>query len=107
MNWEVTDRLTTRAHYRRREARDMWEDTWNWTRESYVCATTWEDDPGCMPQDWAPATPYIPELNDYRAEIGGSTYVIAQLDRSYTDYDEVSFEAEWQGDNWYLQGSYT
>ena len=105
--WEVSDSLNTRIHYRRREARNMWEDTWNWTRESYLCETTWEDDPGCMPQDWAPAEPYIPELNDYRAEIGGSSYVIAELDRAYTDYDEIGIEAEWQGDRWYVLASYT
>jgi hypothetical protein len=105
--WEVNDQLSTRAHYRRREARDMWEDTWNWSRESYSC-TAEPDRFGCMPAGWAPETPYIPELNDYRDQIGsGSSYVIAQLDRAYTDYDEVSFEAEWQGDRWYLQGSYT
>jgi len=106
MNWEVTDRLTTRAHYRRREARDMWEDTYNWALEAYSC-TSEPDRFGCMPAGWAPEEPYIPELNDYRAEVGGSTFVIAQIPRAYTDYDEVSFEAEWQGDNWYLQGSYT
>jgi len=60
-----------------------------------------------MPQDWAPAEPYIPELNDYRAEIGGSSYVIAELDRAYTDYDEIGIEAEWQGDRWYVLASYT
>jgi hypothetical protein len=104
--WEVSDRLNTRAHYRRREARDMWEDTWNWSREVYSC-TNEPDRYGCMPAGWAPETPYIPELDDYRDEIGGSSYVIAALDRAYTDYDEVSIEAEWQGDNWFLMGSYT
>jgi len=61
-----------------------------------------------MPAGWAPEEPYIPDLNDYRDQIGsGSSYVIAQLDRSYTDYYEVSLEAEWQLDNFYLTGSYT
>ncbi|MEJ2401339.1 MAG: TonB-dependent receptor [Xanthomonadales bacterium] len=106
MNWEVTDRLSTRVHYRRREARDMWEDTYNWALEAYSC-TNEPDRFGCMPAGWAPEEPYIPELEDYRAEIGGSSFVIAQIPRAYTDYDEVSFEAEWAGDNWYLQGSYT
>jgi hypothetical protein len=107
MNWEVTDRLSTRMHYRRREARDMWEDTYNWALEAYSC-TSEPDRFGCMPAGWAPEEPYIPELSDYLDEIGsGSTYVIAQIPRAYTDYDEVSFEAEWAGDNWYLQGSYT
>jgi len=104
--WEVSDRLSTRAHYRRREARDMWEDTWNWAREVYAC-TNEPDRFGCMPAGWAPEEPYIPELNDYRDEIGGSSFVIAQVPRAYTDYDEISLEAEYQGDNWYLMASYT
>lgn len=106
MNWVVSDTLTTRTHFRYRGARDFWEDTWNWSRESYACSTN-PGLVGCMPEGWAPETPYIPELNDYRAEVGGSTYVIAQLDRSYTDYYEVSFEAEWQYEKFYLTGSYT
>ena len=104
--WEVNDRLSTRAHYRRREAQDMWEDTWNWSRESYSC-TAEPDRFGCMPAGWAPETPYIPELQDYRDEIGGSSYVIAALDRAYTDYDEISIEAEWQSDRWFMMASYT
>lgn len=106
VNWEVSDTLTTRAHARYRKARDFWEDTWNWTRESYACSTS-PDLVGCMPAGWAPETPYVPELNDYRDEVGGSSYVIAQLDNSKTDYYEVSFEAEWQLDKLYLTGSYT
>ncbi len=106
VNWVVNDTLTTRSHFRYRAARDFWEDTWNWSRESYACSSN-PDLVGCMPVGWAPETPYIPELNDYRAEVGGSSYVIAQLDRSYTDYYEVSFEAEWQYEKFYLTGSYT
>lgn len=104
--WEVNDRLSTRAHYRRREARNMWEDTWNWALEGYSC-TNEPNRFGCMPAGWAPEEPYIPDLNDYRAEIGGSSFVIAQVPRAYTDYDEISLEAEYQGDNWYLMASYT
>lgn len=107
VNWEVSDSLSTRAHARYRASRDFWEDTWNWSRESYSC-TAEPDRFGCMPAGWAPEEPYIPELNDYRDQIGsGSSYVIAQLDRAYTDYYEVSFEAEWQLDRFYLSGSYT
>jgi len=107
VNWDVNDNLTTRAHFRYRASRDFWEDTWNWSRETYACSNE-PDRFGCMPAGWAPEEPYIPELNDYRDQIGsGSSYVIAQLDRSYTDYYEVSFEAEWQLENFYLTGSYT
>ena len=104
--WQVNDRLSTRAHYRRREARNMWEDTWNWALETYACS----NEPnrfGCMPAGWAPEEPYIPDLNDYRDEIGGSSFVIAQIPRAYTDYDEISLEAEWQADRWFLMASYT
>jgi hypothetical protein len=106
VSWQATDNLTTRAHARYRAARDMWEDTWNWALEGYSC-TAEPDRFGCMPAGWAPEEPYIPELNDYRDEIGGSSFVIAQIPRAYTDYYEVSFEAEWQYDRWYLSGSYT
>jgi hypothetical protein len=106
LNWDAGDNLTTRAHFRYRKSRNFWEDTWNWTRESYDCGAN-PDLVGCMPVGWAPPEPYIPELNDYRDEVGGSTYVIAQLDRSYTDYYELGLEAEWQYDNFYLTGSYT
>ena len=107
VNWDVSDTLTTRTHARYRASRDFWEDTWNWSREAYACSNE-PDRFGCMPAGWAPEEPYIPELDDYRDQIGsGSSYVIAQLDRSYTDYYELSFEAEWKLDRFYLTGSYT
>ncbi len=106
VNWEANANLVTRAHFRYRKARDFWEDTWNWSRVGYSC-TEEPDRFGCMPAGWAPEEPYIPELDDYRAEIGGSSYVIAQLDRSKTDYYEVSVEAEWTFERFYLQASYT
>ena len=85
----------------------MWEDTNNTARRSFACSNE-PDRFGCMPAGWAPEEDYIPELNEWRDQIGsGSSYVIAQLDRAYTDYDEVSIEADWQGDNWYVTGSYT
>ena len=43
---------------------------------------------------------------EIRAEIGGSSYVIAQLDDAYTDYWEINLEAEWRGDNYWVGGSY-
>ena len=106
VNWEANDNLVTRAHFRYRKARDFWEDTWNWSREVYACSNE-PDRFGCMPAGWAPEEPYIPELDDYRDEIGGSSFVIAQLERSKTDYYEVSFEAEWNFEDFYMQASYT
>ncbi len=41
-----------------------------------------------------------------RGEIGGSTYVIAELDRSFTKYFESGIETEWRGNGAYFRGSY-
>ncbi len=107
LTWDVNDRLSTRMHARHRRARDMWEDTWNFARQFYSC-TAEPDRFGCMPAGWSEEEPYIPELSDYIDQIGsGSTFVIAQLPRAYTDYTELSFEGEYRGDNWFLQASYT
>ncbi|MGB7451210.1 MAG: hypothetical protein WBM36_03690, partial [Lysobacterales bacterium] len=93
-SYEFSDRLTGRAHYRYRKARDFWEDTNNNARVVY------EPPPG-IPQEL-----YIENLAEIRAEIGGSSYVIAQLDDAYTDYWEINLEAEWRGDNYWVGGSY-
>jgi len=103
--YEVSDHLTTRAHVRYRKGKDFWEDTWNWSRQVYAC-TNEPDRFGCMPAGWAPEEPYIPELDDYRAEVGGSSFVIAALDRAHTNYYELNLEAEWRADRYYVQASY-
>ena len=87
--------LNVRAHYRFRDSRNFWEDAPNTARLG-------ADVPDGIPQEL-----YIPNLDDVRAEIGGSSFVIARLDASYTKYHEVSFEAEWTRDDWYINGSYT
>jgi len=94
VTYDVNDRLTTRAHYRYRKGRNFWEDTNNNARIAF-------DPPPGIPQEL-----YIPDLDAYRAEVGGSSYVIAQLDDAYTDYWEINLEAEFRGDNYYLQASY-
>lgn len=94
VTYDVNDRLTTRAHYRYRKGRNFWEDTNNNARIAF-------DPPPGIPQEL-----YIPDLDAYRAEVGGSSYVIAQLDDAYTDYWEINLEAEWRGDNFYVQASY-
>jgi len=55
---------------------------------------------------------YIDDLTARIAQIGsGSTYVIADLDGSFTKYKEVTTEAEWHGNvagrTLFLRGSYT
>lgn len=94
VSYEFSERLTGRAHVRYRAGRDFWEDTNNNARLRY-------DPPPGIPREL-----YVPNLDEIRAEIGGSSYVIAQLDDAYTDYWELNLEAEWRGDNYYLQGSY-
>jgi hypothetical protein len=94
VTYDVNDRLTTRAHYRFRKGRNFWEDTNNNARIAF-------DPPPGIPQEL-----YIPDLDAYRAEVGGSSYVIAQLDDAYTDYWEINLEAEFRGDDYYVQASY-
>ena len=85
---------TTRAHARYRFGNNYWEDTNNNARSRLLA-------PAEFPQE-----DYIPDLNAFRAEIGGSSYVIAELDFAFTKYYEASFEAQYRADDLYLQGSY-
>jgi hypothetical protein len=94
VTYQFSNQLTGRAHVRYRAARDFWEDTNNNARRDYE------------PPAGIPRTLYVENLDEIRDEIGGSSYVVAQLDDSYTDYWELNLEAEWVGDNYYLQGSY-
>jgi len=91
---QLSRRWTAKAHARYRYGANFWEDTNNTARLAF------EPPPG-VPQEL-----YIPELNDYRAEVGGSTYVIAELDGAFTKYWEASAEAEWRGAGAYFKGSY-
>jgi hypothetical protein len=91
---QISNAWTGRIHGRYRKGQDFWEDTWNWDRIE-------EDAPEPIPQE-----PYIPELNDYREEVGGSSYVIAQLDGAFTKYYELSADAEYRGRNAFFRGSY-
>jgi len=97
----VSEQLYVRAHIRRREGAHFWEDTWNYSRD-YGTYGPW----GGVPAHLRNAGPYIPELPAYRAEVGGSSYVIAELDDAYTSYNEFSVEAEYKEDNYYLNASY-
>jgi hypothetical protein len=94
---QLTSTLSGRAYFRYRYSDHFWEDTNNTGRQL-----------GNMPAGWAPQTLYIPQLNDYLAQIGsGSSYVIAELDQAYTKYYEVTLESEYRTRNIYLRGSYT
>ena len=88
---------TARAHARYRKGENFWEDTNNTARSAF-------DAPAGYPQE-----DYIPELNEYRFGpngIGGSSYVIAQLDNAFTKYYEVSLESEYRSSRAYVRGSY-
>ena len=91
---QMSSAWTGRVYGRYRHGQHFWEDTWNWDRQYG------------NPPDWVPQEPYIPELNDYREEVGGSSYVIAELDGAYTKYYEATLEAEWRGSNAFFRGTY-
>ena len=87
--------LLVRAYLRRREGSHFWEDTWNGSR-GYDNA----------PAHIAAKGPYVPNLDAVRAQIGGSSYVIAELDDAYTEYWEAAVELEWRGERRALNASY-
>ena len=90
------DGIRLRAHLRHRKGSRFWEDTWNHSRETYDNA----------PADIAAKGPYVPDLDAIRAEIGGSSYVIAQLDGAYTEFWEAVVELQWRGERGHLNASY-
>jgi len=91
---QVSNRLVARTHFRFREGKNFWEDTAN------------DDRVILEPPAGIPRELYIENLDDIRAEIGGSSYVIAQLDDAFTEYYEVALEAEYRSAKWYAQASY-
>jgi hypothetical protein len=93
---ELAPRWTARLYGRYRKATHFWEDTNNTARVAF------EPPPGI------PRELYIPNLAEQAAQLGGaSSYVIADLDGSYTQYYEVTLESEWRGDKTFVRGSYT
>jgi hypothetical protein len=93
---ELSPRWTMRIYGRHRRGSHFWEDTNNTARVAY-------DPPPGIPRE-----PYIPNLDEQRAQIGsGSSYVIAELDGAYTRYWEATVETEWRGSKFFVRGSYT
>ncbi len=86
--------FTGRLHGRYRKSDNFWEDTNNDARLLF------------NPPEGIPRELYVPNLAAIRAEIGGSSYVIAALDGAFTKYYEAGLEAEWRGGNAYVRGSY-
>lgn len=93
--------LALRGHLRYREGSHFWEDIANDAR-----LQTYPPNGGA-PADIRARGLYVPYLQAIRNEIGGSTFVIAEMDGSYTKYYEASVEAEWQGERTYFNASYT
>ena len=81
-------------HFRQRKGNDFWEDTNNNARSRF------------NPPEGIPTEDYIPNLGDFRSEIGGSSYVIAELDGAFTKYYEAGLEGEWRVSNAFVRGSY-
>jgi hypothetical protein len=104
--YEVSDQLNIRGSVRHRVSENFWEDTNNNARIAYP-------DPVEGLPAGIPATLYIPTLgsssnpDSIRGEIGGSSYVIAELDGAFTKYWEASFEADYATEDLYVNASYT
>lgn len=93
---QISSRWSGRVYGRYRKATNFWEDTNNTARVDYKAPAP------------IPNTPYMPDLNAKRAQIGsGSSYVITTLDGAFTKYYEVTSESEYRGDKYFVRGSYT
>ncbi len=91
---QLSARWVGRFHARYRYANNFWEDTNNDARIAFRA-------PAGIPREL-----YVPNLAQVQREIGGSSYVIAELDGAFSKYYEASVESEYRGDKSYLRGSY-
>lgn len=95
---QMNNTWSTRLYGRYRKGDHFWEDTNNTARVDY------SENAGPN----IPRTPYIPDLNARRAQIGsGSSYVIAQLDGAFTKYYEATAESDWHGSKAFVKATYT
>ncbi len=92
--FHISPNWTARVHGRYRYGANFWEDTNNDARIAF------------NPPEGVDRELYVPNLAVVRGEIGGSSYVIAELDGAFTKYYEVGAEAEWRGSKAYFRGSY-
>ena len=91
---QISSAWTVKAHARYRYGQNFWEDTNNNARSRF------------RPPEGISTADYIPNLDDFRAEVGGSSYVIAELDNAFTKYYEAGIEADWRGRDTTIKGSY-
>ncbi|MBC7008920.1 MULTISPECIES: carboxypeptidase regulatory-like domain-containing protein [unclassified Pseudoalteromonas] len=94
--------LVLRAHVRHRKGMHFWEDMPNTARLTDYSGV----DADGVPQHIADKGLYVDNLDEIRDEIGGSSYVIAEVDGGETKYWEASIEAEYLGENSYINASY-
>ncbi|CAM3808991.1 MULTISPECIES: carboxypeptidase regulatory-like domain-containing protein [Pseudoalteromonas] len=94
--------LVLRAHVRHRKGNHFWEDMPNDARLTDYSGVDAEG----VPQHIADQGLYVDNLADIIKEIGGSSYVIAEVDGGETKYWEASIEAEYLGENSYVNASY-
>jgi hypothetical protein len=93
---QFNNRWHGRAFWRYRKGSHYWEDTNNNARVLF------------QPPPEIPRELYIPDLTARLAQItSGSSYVIADLDTSFTKYYEFTLESEWRGGGTFVRGSYT
>ncbi len=108
-NRQLDSGWTYKFSARHRYGSHFWEDTNNDARTAFY-VTAPEDQ-----QDAIRARGlYIPDLDLYRNGdpgqnngVGGSSYVIAELDGAFTKYYEATADVEKRGENYYVKGSYT
>lgn len=93
---QFNNRWYGRAFWRYRKGDHFWEDTNNNARVLF-------EPPAGIPREL-----YISDLTDRINQIGsGSSYVIADLDTSYTKYYELTLESEFRTGGTFVRGSYT
>ncbi|MEG3768227.1 TonB-dependent receptor [Alteromonas sp. 14N.309.X.WAT.G.H12] len=97
----VSNNLMLRSHVRFRYGSHFWEDMPNDAR------LYGDYEGGSVPDNIADRGLYIDNLDELREEVGGSSYVVAEVDGGQTKYWEWSTEAEWFGERTYLNASYT
>jgi hypothetical protein len=89
------------AYFRYRHSTHFWEDTNNNARTAFA-------PPDSLNGVTIPKELYISDLSARLTQIGsGSTYVIADLDGSYTKFWEVTLESEWRASKGYVRASYS
>jgi hypothetical protein len=103
---QFTTGLSGRLYFRHNKGTHYWEDTNNNARIAFAPPPTVPGTTVTIPQTY-----YIPSLGDQLAQIatGGNqnSYVIAELDGAFTDYQELTSEAEYRKGRVWLQGSLT